>query len=49
MTDLGLMSYFLIIEVQQTDDEIFISQNKYVLNILRRFKMESSLAICVRD
>ena len=32
MTDLGLMSYFLGIEVQQIDDEIFISQNKYALN-----------------
>ena len=46
MIDLGLMSYFLGIEVQQTDDEIFISQNKYALNILRRFKMESSSTIC---
>ena len=26
MTNLGLMSYFLGIEVQQTDDDIFISQ-----------------------
>ena len=45
MADLGLMSYFLGIKVQQTDDGIFISQKKYVLNILKHFKMESSSAI----
>ena len=46
MIDLGLMSYFLGIEVQQTDDDIFISQKKYSLNIIKQFKMESSSTIC---
>ena len=40
MIDLGLMSYFLRIEVQQTNDGIFISQKKYALDILKHFKME---------
>jgi len=33
MTDLGLMSYFLGIEVIQQDDGIFISQKKYAADI----------------
>ena len=35
MIDLGLMSYFLGIEVQQMDDGIFISQKRYALGILK--------------
>jgi len=38
MTNLGLMSYFLGIEVIQQDDGIYISQKKYVDNILKKFK-----------
>jgi len=41
MTDLGLLRFFLRIEVQQLEHGIFISQSKYVENILKRFKMES--------
>ncbi|XP_071933176.1 uncharacterized mitochondrial protein AtMg00810-like [Coffea arabica] len=40
MTDLGLMSYFLGIEVHQLDDGIFISQRKYASDILKKFKMD---------
>lgn len=40
MTDLGMMHYFLGIEVMQTNDGIFISQKKYVGDILNRFQME---------
>jgi hypothetical protein len=39
MTDLGLMHYFLGIEVVQLSDSIFISQKKYAMEILDRFKM----------
>ncbi|XP_059670848.1 secreted RxLR effector protein 161-like [Cornus florida] len=39
MTDLGLMHYFLGIEVAQTSIGIFISQKKYVQEILDRFQM----------
>jgi hypothetical protein len=41
MTENGLMSYFLGIEVKQQHDEIFISQKKYMKEILEKFKMES--------
>jgi hypothetical protein len=40
MTDLGLMKYFLGIEVDQSDHGIFISQQKYVADVLKKFKME---------
>ncbi|XP_042006029.1 secreted RxLR effector protein 161-like [Salvia splendens] len=40
MTDLGQMHYFLGIEVNQDEKGIFITQEKYTKNLLRRFKME---------
>ncbi|XP_058004738.1 retrovirus-related Pol polyprotein from transposon RE1 isoform X1 [Hevea brasiliensis] len=40
MTDLGLMSYFLGLEVKQCDAEIFISQEKYVNDLLKKFMMK---------
>lgn len=45
MTSLALMLYFLDIEVIQQDDEIFISQKKYVGDIMEKFKMENSKPI----
>jgi len=39
MTDLGLMNYFLGIEVKQQEDDIFISQKKYIEALLNNFKM----------
>ena len=39
MKDLGLMHYFLGIEVWQRPDEIFLSQGKYTVDILQRFGM----------
>eukprot|EP00253_Pinus_taeda_P034035 PITA_34035 len=42
MTDLGLLRYFLGIEVKETENGIFISQAKYVANILERFKMQNN-------
>jgi len=41
MTDLGVMNYFLGMEVHQSNDGIFISQRKYGMDLLRKFKMES--------
>ncbi|XP_026400076.1 uncharacterized protein LOC113295966 [Papaver somniferum] len=41
MTDLGLMPYFLVIEVQQTERGIFINQQRYADRILKRFKMDN--------
>ncbi|TXG57777.1 hypothetical protein EZV62_015606 [Acer yangbiense] len=41
MTDLGMMKYFLGMEVHQSNDGIFLSQRKYGMDLLRKFKMES--------
>ena len=41
MKDMGLMHYFLGMEVWQGDGELFVSQGKYSNDILRRFCMES--------
>ena len=40
MSDLGVMHYFLGLEVVQSDDGIFVSQKKYVGEILDRFQMK---------
>lgn len=37
MSDLGMMHYFVGIELVQSANEIFISQKKYVQDILDRF------------
>jgi hypothetical protein len=39
MKDLGLMHYFLGLEVWQRPSEIFLSQGKYIVQILKRFEM----------
>eukprot|EP00253_Pinus_taeda_P035853 PITA_35853 len=44
MTDMGLLRYFLGIEVEQSENGIFISQAKYVNEVLERFNMQDSKA-----
>nr|KYP51591.1 Copia protein [Cajanus cajan] len=39
MTDLGMMHYFLGIEIVQSESGIFLSQKKYVGKILKIFHM----------
>ena len=39
MIDLGMMKYFLDIEVAQSEDGIFINQSKYANDVLKRFRM----------
>lgn len=39
MSDLGRMNYFLGLEVVQSDGRIFISQKKYVKEVLKKFGM----------
>lgn len=41
MSNLGMMHYFLGIEVLQSGAEIFISQKKYIREILDRFQMKN--------
>ncbi|RVW53763.1 Retrovirus-related Pol polyprotein from transposon TNT 1-94 [Vitis vinifera] len=41
MSDLGIMNYFLGMEIYQFSLGIFISQRKYVVDILKEFKLES--------
>ena len=40
MTGLGLMKYFLGVEVNQTDKGIFICQHTYAIDILQRFRTD---------
>ncbi|KAK3021094.1 hypothetical protein RJ639_046115 [Escallonia herrerae] len=41
MTNIGLMSCYLGIEVKQINDGIFISQEAYAKEVLKRFNMEN--------
>jgi hypothetical protein len=43
MKDLGLMHYFLGLEVWQRDGKIFLGPGKYVVEILKRFRMKDRL------
>ncbi|XP_050257635.1 uncharacterized mitochondrial protein AtMg00810-like [Quercus robur] len=39
MTDLGLMKYFLGFQVRQSTGEVFICQEKYIEDLLKKFHM----------
>ncbi|KAG6502978.1 hypothetical protein ZIOFF_035267 [Zingiber officinale] len=45
MTDIGLMAYYLGIEVNQREDGSFISQAGYASEILKKFRMDNSKSI----
>ncbi|KAG6512435.1 hypothetical protein ZIOFF_030546 [Zingiber officinale] len=45
MTDIELMTYYLSIEVNRREDGIFISQEGYAKEILKKFKMNNSKSI----
>ncbi|KAK3039330.1 hypothetical protein RJ639_028730 [Escallonia herrerae] len=47
MTVIGLMSYYLGIEVQRRDDGIFISQEAYAKEVSKRFTMENYNSISI--
>ena len=38
--DLGLMHYFLRIEISQREDRIVISQKRYTKSLIKKFKIE---------
>ena len=44
MTDMGLLRYFLGIEVEQNQNGIFTSQAKYVNEVLERFNIQECKA-----
>jgi hypothetical protein len=39
MKDLGMMHYFLGLEVWKMKDEVFLSHGKYTMDILKKFGM----------
>jgi hypothetical protein len=45
MKDLGMMHYFLGLEVWQRSDGIFLNQGKYAVEILKRFGMSDCKAM----
>ena len=47
MSDLGLLNYFLGIEVSQVKERIFISQKKYTKSILQKFKMMDCRSVAI--
>ena len=42
MKDMGLLHYFLGLEILQRDGKLFVSQGKYEKDILGNFHMEGS-------
>jgi len=40
ITDLGLMAYFLGMEIKQNEDDVFICKKKYTQDIIKQFHME---------
>ncbi|KAL2945484.1 Retrovirus-related Pol polyprotein from transposon TNT 1-94 [Bienertia sinuspersici] len=45
MKDLGVLRYFLGIEVDRTNDGIFLSQRKYIKDLLKEYQMEGCKAV----
>ncbi|XP_031267456.1 uncharacterized protein LOC116125883 [Pistacia vera] len=45
MTDLGVMTYFLIMEIHQSQDGIFICQRRYVNEMLKKFGMDECKSV----
>eukprot|EP00253_Pinus_taeda_P009442 PITA_09442 len=46
MSLLGELTYFLGLQVQQNKDGIFLSQTKYLKQILKKYSMEDSKLVC---
>ena len=45
MMDIGLMAYYLGIEVKQKEEGIFISQESYARDLLKKFKMNDCMLL----
>eukprot|EP00253_Pinus_taeda_P012864 PITA_12864 len=46
MSLLGELTYFLGLQIQQNKDDIFLSQTKYLKQILKKYVMEDSKPVC---
>ncbi|GKF75363.1 hypothetical protein Tco_0224807, partial [Tanacetum coccineum] len=46
MSSIGELTFFLRLQVKQKDDGIFISQDKYVADILKKFNFSSVKTTC---
>eukprot|EP00253_Pinus_taeda_P036599 PITA_36599 len=46
MSLLGELTYFLGLQVQQNKDDIFLSQTKYLKQLLKKYGMEDSKPVC---
>jgi len=46
MSLLGELTYFLSLQVQQNKDGIFLSQTKYLKQILKKYAIEYSKPLC---
>lgn len=46
MSLLGELTYFLGLQFQQTKDGIFLSQTKYLKQILKKYEIEDSKPVC---
>ena len=46
MTDLGEMAFFLGLEIQQVQQGIFIEQQKYAKEVLKKFNMKDCKSLC---
>eukprot|EP00253_Pinus_taeda_P018443 PITA_18443 len=46
MSLIGELTYFLALQIQQTEGGIFLSQTKYLKQILKKYRMEDSKPVC---
>jgi hypothetical protein len=42
---LGVLTFFLVFQIKQVNDETFISQTKYTYDILKKFGMDKAKSI----
>ncbi|CAL9106771.1 unnamed protein product [Musa textilis] len=45
MSLMGELTFFLRLQIKQLGNDIFLSQSKYILELLKRFNMDGSKAI----
>jgi hypothetical protein len=45
MMNIGLMAYYLEIEIKQGEDEIFVNKKKFAREVLKKFKIKDCARI----